>query len=509
MLEAYKKKYAKAVIQYSILDNNGLILESDDVLFPKLQDKNIADIHPFFECLLPLLDTENEEYIFSCIHLSYNNTILIADIILQTFDETKSPLLIIHDLTSHYNNYQTSAQIRNESVIHSQILELKNSYLKEKEDFKNAFIANFSHELRDPLTGIITFSDILEKSDLNPEQQEYISILKSSSSFLKYMINDILDLSKIEAGKLDILVEPFNLLDLLENIKRNYAVKAEHSGLEFNYNFDNKLPKIVSGDVLRLRQILTNLLNNAFKFTKTGSVTFNVALNQIRAQKANIHFEIIDTGIGIKTENLDHIFNSFSQIENENIRKKGAGLGLSISKHLVELLSKSKISVTSEYGKGSTFSTNISFKCSTNLKIDQEPIKKRKALKKDKKYNILLVEDSEITQISVLKILASQKQFFLDIVETSEDTISKITNFDNEFDLVLMDIKLKNNEGDKISRLIRKLPERQHRKIPIIALTAQIYKEDLKRYKKAGINDVIKKPFNESTLLEKITQYLN
>lgn len=506
MLNAYKKEHAKAVIQYSILDFNGIVLESDHVLFPSIEQKKIADVHPFFECLVPLLTTENETFTFSCIHLEYKNVKIIADVILQTFNNTKAPLLTIHDLTTHYNNYQTTAQVRNESVIHSQILELKNDYLKEKEDFKNAFIANFSHELRDPLTGIITFTDILEQSNLNHQQRDYLNVLKSSSGFLKDMIDDILDLSKIEVGKLDLVIEPFNLHELLEDLKLNCIVKAKQKGLEFYHDFDENLPKIIGGDVLRLRQVLTNLLNNAFKFTNEGSVTFNVSLNQIRAQKASIHFEVIDTGIGIKEENIEQIFNSFTQINNQD-SYRGAGLGLSISKYLVEL-TKSKIKVESTFGKGSKFSTNINFRSTPNLKLPRKAVSKLSHLKKDKKYNILLVEDSEITQLSVLKILASKGQFFLDIVFTPEDVISKITNFDNEFDLVLMDIKLKENSGDDIAKLIRKLPEKQHRKIPIIALTAKVFKEDLKRYKKAGINDVIKKPFNEESLLEKMALYL-
>ncbi len=506
MLQAYKEKHAKAVIQYSIIDFNGIVLESDNVLFSPIETKNIADVHPFFESLIPLLTVENETFTFSCIHLEYNNCKITSDVILQTFNSKKSPLLIIHDLTTHYNNYQTTAQVRNESVIHSQILELKNDYLKEKEEFKNAFIANFSHELRDPLTGIITFSDILEQSGLNHQQLDYLNVLKSSSSFLKDMIDDILDLSKIEVGKLDLVIDPFNLHALLDDLKLNCIVKAKQKGLTFHYNFDEKLPKIVGGDALRLRQVLTNLINNAFKFTNEGSVTFNVSLNQIRAQKASIHFEVIDTGIGIKEEDVDRIFNSFTQVNNED-SYKGAGLGLSISKYLVEL-TKSKITVDSTYGEGSKFSTNINFRATPSLKLPRQKPASFSNIKKDKKYNILLVEDSEITQLSVLKILASKGQFFLDIVFTPEDVISKITNFDNEFDLVLMDIKLKENSGDEIAQLIRKLPEKQHRRIPIIALTAKVFKEDLKRYKKAGINDVIKKPFNEASLLEKMAMYL-
>ncbi|WP_452219710.1 ATP-binding protein [Lacinutrix salivirga] len=504
MLEAYKKNYAKAIIQYILIDFDGTIKESDDTLFSNIEKKNVSDLHPFFESFIDLLQTPNSDYLFSCIHLNINGKEIISDISLKTFSNNKLPLVIIQDLTAHYNNYQTSAQVRNESIINSQVLELKNSYLREKEEFKNAFIANFSHELRDPITGIITFTDILEKSNLEPQQKGYLDIINSSSNHLKKMIDDILDISKIEVGKLELKLNPFNLKELLEELTSSYKVKAAQKGLEFITNFNANLPDIVEGDAMRLRQMLSNLLDNAIKFTSIGNVTFNASLNQIRANKASIHFEVIDTGIGIAKEHIDTIFNSFKQLEvNTNT---GSGLGLAIVKYLVEL-TNSKVNVESELNKGSTFSTNINFKLVDASKINKPKEAEELQFEKDRKYNILLVEDSEITQLSILKILASQGNFYLDIAVKSEDVLQRIEN--QEFDLVLMDIKLNNEKGDKIAAQIRIMPEREHRKIPILALTARVMKEDLKRYKKAGINGVIQKPFDKNTLLQKIYDALH
>ncbi len=506
MLKTYKKEHGKTIIQYLVVDFNGQILESDDVLFSNVKAQNITDINPFFETLIPLLETDHEDYFFNCIHLNLNNKSITADITLKTFNKEKYPLLTITDLSSHYKHYQTTAQVRNESVINSQILELKNSYLREKEEFKNTFIANFSHELRDPITGIITFSDILTNTPLNDEQQNYLQILKSSSNFLKKMIDDILDISKIEVGKLKLVLKPFNIRELLNDINANYSIRAKEKGLEYVSTIDEKIPTQIGGDAIRLRQVLTNLLDNAIKFTEKGSINFNVSLNQIRAQKASIHFEVIDTGMGIAPENIDSIFKNFTQINNP-LSFKGSGLGLAIVKYLVEL-THSKISVETELGKGSTFSTNINFRLEPESKQKAKPLKKTitKPIKQDKKYNILLVEDSEITQLSVLKILARKGQFFLDIVSDASEVIPRIEN--SEFDLVLMDIKLKDQWGDEIAKKIRQLPEREHKRVPIIALTAKIFSADLKKYKKAGINDVVKKPFDEITLINTINKYL-
>ncbi|MBL7560544.1 response regulator [Olleya sp. YSTF-M6] len=505
MLDNYKKEHPQSVNQYMIVQLDGTITESDDVIYKNIVGENISEIHPFFESIHEALQEKNKRHVFSCIHLTdQNNQTIITDIVVKTFDNDKLPMIVILDLTLHYDNYQTTAQVRNESVINSQILELKNDYLQEKEAFKNAFIANFSHELRDPLTGILTFSDILKKTGLNDEQLNYLKVIDSSSSYLKQLIEDILDISKIEAGRLELVITPFDIRELLEDIKKGFKIKAEQKGLELITNFNNNLPLIVGGDPLRLRQVINNLLENAIKFTEVGTITFNVSLNQIRAQKASIHFQIMDTGIGIAEDDVEQIFTSFTQL-NKASTYKGAGLGLAIAKHLVSL-TDSKISVDSTLGEGSTFSTNINFKLDHNYKL--KSIKKTKEIKpkSDKKYSILLVEDSEITQLSILKILASKGNYFLDIVTKGEDVVPRIEQ--SEFDLILMDIKLPNSYGDEITKLIRKMPDRDHKKTPVIALTARVFKDDLRRYKKAGINDVIKKPFDEDALLSKIEEYL-
>ena len=197
MLKEYKQKYAQSVNQYLIVDFEGVIKETDNVIFDNVIEKNISEIHPFFESLTSVFKEKDQDLVFSCIHLQdQNNNTIITDIVVKTFDGKQLPLVVILDLTLHYNNYQTTAQVRNESVINSQILELKNEYLLEKEAFKNTFIANFNHELRDPITGILTFSEILKKTGLTDEQTNYLKVMDSSTNYLKQLIEDILDITK-------------------------------------------------------------------------------------------------------------------------------------------------------------------------------------------------------------------------------------------------------------------------------------------------------------------------
>ena len=238
MLETYRGKYFHPRTQFITIDEKGKVLESDDVLFPLKEGDEISTISLFFEGLATYFDVQEENEInFTCVHLENNTTPeYICDIELKTFTNNQPTLVIIHDFTDHYKYYQEVAQSRNESVINSQVLELKNKYLQEKEDFKNTFIANFSHELRNPLTGVTAFSSVLQKTSMTTEQQDYVEVIKSSADHLKNMIGDILEMSKIEVGKLSIEEELFNFHKLIEMLNFTYSVKAKQKNNEYLFN---------------------------------------------------------------------------------------------------------------------------------------------------------------------------------------------------------------------------------------------------------------------------------
>lgn len=506
MLNQYKKEHQKAILQYIIVDSNtGIVLDSDDAIFSNLKNKSITTIHPFFESFSSLLNVPDQDYLFSCIHLNYADKSIITDISLKSFSNKKPALIIIQDLTSHYNNYQLTAQKRNESVIGSQILELKNEYLKEKEDFKNKFIANFSHEIREPLSGINTFIGLLNKTNLTTEQKDYLDIINAASNHLNHMIEDILDISKIEVGKLNLIEKEFTLDQFIKDLISKLKIKAAEKSLKLDYKINSNTPVDLIGDQYRLHQVLYNLLDNAIKFTNQGSISLEIALNQIRANKANINFKITDTGIGIKPENQKIIFNSFTQLNTE-MQNKGSGLGLTITKSLVELM-QGNIKIDSTPNVGTTISCNLNFKINTKEKTKKQPIEKVVSTDSTaKKKQILLVENSEITQLAILKILAGQKRFYVDIVSNPEEVIPILKK--QKFDLILMDINLTNANGDELAKKIRSISETEYKKTPIIALTGNVFPEDLKRYKKAKMNAVISKPFNEESLLKTINKFL-
>ncbi len=509
MLETYRGKYFHPRTQFITIDNLGNVLESDDVLFSLKKGDEIGSVSAFFEGLSAYFEVnEDNDIKFTCVHLeNKDKKEYTCDIEFKTFAGDQPTLIIIHDFSDHYEYYQEVAQSRNESVINSQILELQNKYLKEKEDFKNTFIANFSHELRNPLTGITAFCSVLQKTDMTLEQQDYVEVIQASGDHLRNMIGDILEVSKIEVGKLSLNEELFDFHELIEMLEFTYSVKAKQKNIEFKVDFDEKIPKYIEGDKTRFKQVFENLIGNALKFTSSGKVTFSIKENQRRARKANINISVQDTGIGIPSEKIDEVFKSFTQLNNSK-KYAGTGLGLSIVKGLVELMD-GKITVESKENVGSTFKININLKYPINQEnnsLDKKSGVDGKSSLSKEKYNVLLAEDSELIQMSVLKILAQEGKFFLDIITNGEDAIESIIH--NEYDLILMDIRMPGTHGDELTKMIRSLPVQNCKTIPILALTANLYDTDKKRYKKMGMTDIIEKPFDEKTLLKKIYKHL-
>ncbi len=504
MLLTYKEKFISSKTQGILIDQDTMILESDDALFNLDKSQPITKFHPFFIMFPELLKNVDETYSFSCVHLRLDNKELICDIQLSTFSDQDHALIIVQDLTKEYSIYQQLTQTRNESIINAELLAIKNRQLKEQEAFKNKFIANFSHELRTPLTSIMVFTNLLGKSGLSTQQKEYVNLIKDSSKHLKLMLEDTLNISQIESGNLTLHKEMFNLKGLVDYLQSAYATKAGTKGLTFDVSYDDRIPELIEGDHLRLNQVLTNLLENAFKFTYQGKIGLNISLNQKRANKANLRFEVYDTGIGIAEQDLGVIFESFTQLHSD-VQHQGAGLGLTIVKKLLNLMG-SEINMKSNPGKGSSFSFNLSFKYPvTKSQKKRTPTKEedsdRNLLSKfsNKKFKLLLVEDDNITQMLVFKVLADTQRFYIDLLSDGNDVIKELT--ENEYDIVLMDVNLPGSKGHHVTKMIRELPIKPLKRIPVIGLTANHLPEDIKMYKKHGMNDVITKPFDEQTLI--------
>lgn len=427
----------------------------------------------------------------------------------------------IGDIPKAFHHLKSFEQLKEEIFKQNIITKLRNLQIrqqlelaqKEKEVaertayLKHQFMANMSHEIRTPMNAIVGMTRLLLSKQPKEDQLRYLNAIQLSAGNLLVIINDILDISKIEAGKITIEQTDFTIREILQSVRDMLMLRAEEKQISLKLTTDSAIPNRLVGDPTRLHQILINLAGNAVKFTEQGYVEIKTSIRK-HDKKIWVQFDVIDTGIGIAPDYIETIFDSFTQAGSDVTRKfGGTGLGLAISRQLVTLMN-GDISVKSELQKGTTFSIVIPFEEATVQESQQTTnLLDEQAMKRLNNLKVLLVEDNDFNRMVAEDTLKEAiPDIYLDIAVNGEDAIRRLK--DEEYDIVLMDIQMPVMDGVTATRHIRSNMEEPAKSVKIIAMTANVLQEDVKQYLEVGMDAYVSKPFHLDELLLKMHEVM-
>ena len=376
---------------------------------------------------------------------------------------------------------------------------------------RDQFLSNMSHEIRTPLNGIIGFTNLLlESSSLDPDQKKQLEYIKMSGDILLVIINDILDLAKIESGQVSLSNKPFNLTQLTRLVYDTFEIKTAEKEIDFKVAVDKKVPVVLNGDSVRISQIFFNLISNAVKFTpEKGKIRLKIKFQDEEDDSYIVQIIVKDSGIGIPSDKLEGIFNPFIQLNNNDSYRKygGTGLGLTIVKKIIDIMN-GDIKVESKLNVGTKFTVTIPFSKNDYFSVPKTFLEERvfvKPIDKNRRIKVLLAEDNRINQILAQKILA---KFNFDCVAVTNGKLALEAIAQDDFDVVILDLMMPEMNGYETSSAIRSLRNHSKKNVPIVALSAVVTGSVAEACRAVGINRYISKPFDADQLYTVIMQLL-
>ncbi|SHN05391.1 ATP-binding protein [Polaribacter sp. KT 15] len=488
---------------------SGVILNIDAGKFAISEfrlNESIFDVCPFLEGTLDALE-ENTSFLLEGMVVNVDDQEFNVD--LELFNTSKVVTVLIHNRTNVYKYVDQLNQNRNDIFFVKRELAEKNIELdrlrkiadKANEE-KSRFLAMMSHEIRNPLNVILGYSEMISNESLNDNVIEYANLLSLSGKNLKVIVNDILDLSRIEAGKLDLVNSELNVHEIAKNAIDNYRFQNKNNNITLVLEVDENIPKVLIGDDVRVNQILSNLLSNALKFTEKGVISLKLNIDSEEENQVLLNFLIEDSGRGMTAEQASKIFNEYQQNNKDDNRVYGgAGLGLSIVKKLL-LAMNGEISVKSKLNSGTLFKVKIPFSKPQQNQQSQNPEKFTGINLVGKR---ILVADDDVLNQSIVSHILKSENVVLTLVKDGFEALQLLKN--NIFDIVLLDIHMPNITGEQLVQMSNEFAS-DNSKIPFLALTANTTEEDVLRYKSIGFKDVIGKPYTAKQLKEQVYKAL-
>ncbi|MDC8006010.1 hybrid sensor histidine kinase/response regulator [Aureisphaera galaxeae] len=500
-LSSLKSEIAHKRIQEISVAKDGTIIDSDEALFPFPKGKTIAAFHPFFEGLQAFLPTLEEDTNFPCVNLEIEGSRKIVDI--EILNKGNDVTILLFDFTEHYDASHPLVQEKNEVSIAKSKLEFDKRLLEAKENFKNGFLSNLNHEIRNPLNSMLGFLELLGETKLDYEQYETLKVIRKAGTHVKTLMEDMLDISKIERGIITKKHVNFHLGYILANIQNHYDLKYGGKKIEFIIATEEQMPKTFIGDPIRLNQILFNLLENAFRNTEQGAVTLDVSHENVDKKMAKVVFTVSDTGRGIAEEDLSKVFDSYFQLKLKKDKPLGEGLGLKIVKDLVALLEGS-VSVSSEEGKGTTFVCEIPFEKRVS-KREKKTVKKGTGIFQSRR--ILIVENDPTAQMLFMKtFLNNEKGYVIEMANNAEHMFSILAK--KKYDLIILKKALPDVKAAELLKVLKGDFENQKRKIPVLMASGSTLINEQQEMLDAGVDAFLAKPYTKKELFKVIEKLM-